>query len=588
MVAEAAVVLMRPRDGVVPVDAAPQTYFSTAFIERAEDFRSGQLWLYGARVAIEIGLLVYVVRRPPARLKERFRRPVLAGAVTAAALAVTVTVLTLPVSAISRERAKDVGLVTQSWTGWLGDVAKGIALEIVIVGAGGALLVFFMRRFGRRWWAPAAALAVAFGVLVNYAGPIVLDPLFNKFKPLPAGELRSDVIEMAEEAGVKVGEVYEMDASRRTTAANAYVAGLGSTKRVVLYDTLLRDFTPEEVRLVVAHELGHVHHRDVPRGLLYLALVAPVGMFAVSRLAERWAPEGGPAAVPAVGLALALMVPAITIVYEMDASRRTTAANAYVAGLGSTKRVVLYDTLLRDFTPEEVRLVVAHELGHVHHRDVPRGLLYLALVAPVGMFAVSRLAERWAPEAGPAAVPAVGLALALMVPAITIVSNQLSRAVEARADVLDRATGQKLITSKDTVEVLEPALAGGRGARRPLLDRAHRRARPTDQLPEADHGPERVRPRTARLDELPARDAPDRHAADRPGPRAQGSGGSRGGASGRFLIPSLVRHLDQLSSIASISSRMKRGETLIRETTMPGTSSLSTSWSTRANVKVNS
>ncbi len=314
VVAEAAVVLMRPRDGVVPVDAAPQTYFSTAFIERAEDFRSGQLWLYGARVAIEIGLLVYVVRRPPARLKERFRRPVLAGAVTAAALAVTVTVLTLPVSAISRERAKDVGLVTQSWTGWLGDVAKGIAIEIVIVGAGGALLVFLMRRFGRRWWAPAAALAVAFGVLMNYAGPIVLDPLFNKFKPLPAGELRSDVIEMAEEAGVKVGEVYEMDASRRTTAANAYVAGLGSTKRVVLYDTLLRDFTPEEVRLVVAHELGHVHHRDVPRGLLYLALVAPVGMFAVSRLAERWAPEGGPAAVPAVGLALALMVPAITIV----------------------------------------------------------------------------------------------------------------------------------------------------------------------------------------------------------------------------------------------------------------------------------
>ena len=233
---------------------------------------------------------------------------------TAAALGVTVTVLTLPVSAISRERAKDVGLVTQSWTGWLGDVAKGIAIEIVIVGAGGALLVFLMRRFGRRWWAPAAALAVAFGVLMNYAGPIVLDPLFNKFKPLPAGELRSDVIELAEEAGVKVGEVYEMDASRRTTAANAYVAGLGSTKRVVLYDTLLRDFTPEEVRLVVAHELGHVHYRDVPHGLLYVALVAPVGMFAVSRLAERWAPEGGPAAVPAVGLALALMVPAITIV----------------------------------------------------------------------------------------------------------------------------------------------------------------------------------------------------------------------------------------------------------------------------------
>src|SRR5918997_1326285 len=118
----------------------------------------------------------------------------------------------------------------------------------------------------------------------------------------------------------------------------------------------------------------------------------------------------------------------------MDASRRTTAANAYVAGLGSTKRVVLYDTLLRDFSPEEVRLGVPHELGDVRYDDVPRGLLYLAIVAPVGMFAVARLAERWAPDGGPAAVPAVGLALALMVPALTVISNQLSRPVEARAD----------------------------------------------------------------------------------------------------------------------------------------------------------
>ena len=314
VVAEAAVVLMRPRDGLAPVDAAPQTYFSTAFIERAEDFRAGQLWLYGARLAIEIGLLVYVVRRPPARLRGHFRRPVPAGAVVAAALSAAVTALTLPVSAISRERAKDVGLVTQGWVDWIGDVAKGTAIDAVIVAAGGALLVFGMRRFGRRWWAPAAAVAVAFGVVMTYVSPILIEPVFNTFKPLPRGELRSDVLELAERAGVQVGEVYEMDASRRTTAANAYVAGLGSTKRVVLYDTLLRDFSPEEVRLVVAHELGHVHYRDVPRGLLYLAIVAPFGMFAVARLAERMAPSGGPAAVPAVGLAIALIVPAITMI----------------------------------------------------------------------------------------------------------------------------------------------------------------------------------------------------------------------------------------------------------------------------------
>ena len=113
-------------------------------------------------------------------------------------------------------------------------------------------------------------MIVAFGIVATYATPIVLDPLFNRFTPLPAGATRTAVLDLAREAGVDVGEVYEMDASRRTTAANAYVTGIGHTKRVVLYDTLLRDFSPDEVRLVVAHELGHVHHRDVPHGLLYL------------------------------------------------------------------------------------------------------------------------------------------------------------------------------------------------------------------------------------------------------------------------------------------------------------------------------
>jgi STE24 endopeptidase len=155
---------------------------------------------------------------------------------------------------------------------------------------------------------------IAFGVFMTYASPLLIEPLFNTFKPLPQGQLRSDVLELAEEAGVEVGEVYEMDASRRTTASNAYVAGLGSTKRVVLYDNLIKDFSEDEVRLVVAHELGHVHYRDVPHGLLYLAIVAPFGMFAVARLSERLAPEGGPSAVPAVALSLALLVPAITMI----------------------------------------------------------------------------------------------------------------------------------------------------------------------------------------------------------------------------------------------------------------------------------
>jgi STE24 endopeptidase len=316
VVAEAAVVLMRPRGLLEPLDVAPRAYFSAAQIEKAEHFRDGQLLLYAAQTAVELALLVLVAWRPPRALLARRRRQVLAGAAAAAALSVGVGIATLPLRAIARERAKDVGLVTQSWTGYAGDVAKGTAIGAVLAAAGGALLVVGLRRFGRRWWAPAAAVVVAFGVVTTYLTPIVLDPLFNKFTPLPPGKTRSTVLDLARRAGVEVNQVYVMDASRRTTAANAYVTGIGRTKRVVLYDTLLEKFTPGETRLVVAHELGHVHYRDVPHGLLYLLIVAPFGMFAVARLGERMSPRSAPvaASVPAVVLAVALIAPAITTI----------------------------------------------------------------------------------------------------------------------------------------------------------------------------------------------------------------------------------------------------------------------------------
>jgi STE24 endopeptidase len=309
-VAEAAVLLMRPRSNLDPVDVAPQTYFSPAYIERAEHFRNGQLILYGASLVIEIGLLIYIVRRPP---RGPYRRPILAGAIVAAGLSVAITAATLPVSVIARERAKGVGLVTQDWVGYAGDVVKSTAIGAVLAGVGGAVLVFAIRRFGRRWWMPAAALVVVFGVISTYATPIVVDPLFNRFTPL-GGPLRAEVLDLARKADVKVGQVYEMDASRRTTAANAYVNGIGGTKRVVIYDTLLKDFPPAAVRGVVAHELGHVHYDDVPHGLLYLAIVAPFGMLAVARLSERFQRGEHASPVPAVALAIALMVPAITMI----------------------------------------------------------------------------------------------------------------------------------------------------------------------------------------------------------------------------------------------------------------------------------
>jgi STE24 endopeptidase len=334
VVAEGAALLLRPRDlGPEPVPVEARAYFSSAQLERAQDFRTGQLWLFGASLLIEAGVLILIVRKAPPRLRSvGARHPVLAGAAVTAAISVALGLATLPVSAVARQRAKDVGLVTQSWLGWAEDVAKSQAIGAVLWGAGGALLILGMRRFGRRWWIPGTVVVVVFGVAITYASPIVLDPLFNKFTVLTQGRARSDVLALAKRAKVNVGKVYEVDASRRTTASNAYVTGIGHTKRVVLYDNLLKDFTPGEVRFVVAHELGHVRHRDVPRGLLYLALVAPFGMFAVARLGERLAGDeepGSPAALPAMLLAIALTAPAITVISNQLSRQVERSADAF-------------------------------------------------------------------------------------------------------------------------------------------------------------------------------------------------------------------------------------------------------------------
>ena len=332
-VAEAGVLVLRPEVGPLPPPVDPQSYFSSEHLGVAEDYRAARLELYGLRLMVELGVLAAIAARPPRVLTRPGRRPLLRAAAAGAGISLLLGAASLPVRVAGREQAKGVGLVTQDWVGYAGDVVRTEAIGAVTAAAGATLLVVALRRFGRRWWIAGAGAIVAYAVALTYLAPVVLEPLFNEFKPLPRGPLRSDVLALADRAGVDVGEVYVIDASRRTTAANAYVAGLGSTKRVVLYDTLLRDFEPSEVRLIVAHELGHVRYRDLPNGLLYVALVAPVGMLAAAVLAERFAGrrglEPGPAAVPAVALAAVLVATPLTMISNQLSRAVERRADAY-------------------------------------------------------------------------------------------------------------------------------------------------------------------------------------------------------------------------------------------------------------------
>jgi len=336
IVAEGAVWLLRPRaEPPEPAAVEVADYFEPVAVERAEDFRRGQLALFAGGLAIQGTLLGALVLGRPAvagRALERVgRRRVASAAAAGAGISAALVVATIPVDLWAHERAVDAGISTQSLGPWLADLGKGAAIGAGFAALGAAALLALVRRLPRAWPAPGAVVLVGVSAAFSWLAPVLLAPLFNEFEPLPDGsELRTEVLDLAERAGVEVGEVYEVDASRRSTSLNAYVGGLGPTKRVVLYDNLVDDAERPELRSVVAHELAHQEHRDIPRGLLFLAIVAPLGLVftreaATALAARRGADPGSPAALPGYALALGaaslgLMIPGNQLSRQVEAS----------------------------------------------------------------------------------------------------------------------------------------------------------------------------------------------------------------------------------------------------------------------------
>jgi STE24 endopeptidase len=189
--------------------------------------------------------------------------------------------LTIPFAAWRHTVLVRYGLSTQGWGGWTVDLLKAYAVGAVIGAV--ALLGFFtiVRLAPRWWWAPGAAGAAALVVLLSFVLPVLVEPVFNRFTPMRPGPLRTELMTLAARDGVPVRDVLVADASRRTRAVNAYVSGFGPTRRIVVYDTLLREAPPEEVASVVAHELGHARDRDVVTGTVLGALGAAAAIVAL-------------------------------------------------------------------------------------------------------------------------------------------------------------------------------------------------------------------------------------------------------------------------------------------------------------------
>lgn len=332
-----------PRDA----DAATQAYMDrlpTDVVAKSDAYYTGGYWLqlWNLLAGLAVAAVLMAGRRA-ARLRDwaqRFGRgPVRRDMLFGAAYGGVSALLTLPLSIYAdwwREQA--YGMSTQTFVAWLGEALLMQAVNMVLLALVVAGLYAVIRRAGARWWIWGTAAGMAMLAVIVAISPVLIEPLFNTYKPVEDGPIKSAVLQMAHADGVPVDNVYVFDASRQTTRISANVAGLFGTAAVRLNDNLLRRTSEPEIRAVMGHELGHYVMNHIGKTLALLTPLLFVGFalvqWAMTRLLRRFAGETGVsriddvaglpmlAAVFSVFLALATPVNnSITRVLEAEADK---------------------------------------------------------------------------------------------------------------------------------------------------------------------------------------------------------------------------------------------------------------------------
>jgi STE24 endopeptidase len=173
-------------------------------------------------------------------------------------------------------------LSTQRFRSWIWDEVKGFLVGLVLGAVVVEVLYFTLRQWPQHWWIVAWALFMGMFILLAQLAPVVLFPIFYKFEPLDDEELRRRLVVLSERAGTRVRGVYRWKLSEKTKKANAALTGLGATRRIILADTLLDNYTPDEIEAVLAHELGHHVHRHILKSILVQAAITLLGFWAAN------------------------------------------------------------------------------------------------------------------------------------------------------------------------------------------------------------------------------------------------------------------------------------------------------------------
>ena len=204
--------------------------------------------------------------------------------------------LTLPWAAYQGYfREHQYGMSNQTGLAWLVDQGKGLAVGLILGSVAITAIYAVIRRSPRNWWVWGTLVAVALLLVQVAITPTLLEPVFNRFYPLPDGPVKQQILSMARANGIPVGQVFEFDASKQTTRISAHVSGLFGSAQISVNDNLMKRASPEEVRAVVGHEMGHYVLNHIDKSVIDLGLVVLVGFrflsWAFDRLAARYGPR---------------------------------------------------------------------------------------------------------------------------------------------------------------------------------------------------------------------------------------------------------------------------------------------------------
>lgn len=231
------------------------------------------------------------------------------------------------------------GLSTERFRHWVVDRLKGAALSVLLTFAASAGLYLAIRYWPAWWWAAVTAGYAVVTVVLTSLAPIVLMPIFFTFRPVERPELRDRLVALSRRAGVAVADACEWRVSDRTRKANAALAGLGRTRRIIVSDTLLSRYSDDEVEGILAHELGHLVHHDVWRGIALHTLMTAVGLLVANRVLAvlasplGWTGVGDVAGLPALLLTIGAVSTALSPLSNALSRRMERSADRFAIEL---------------------------------------------------------------------------------------------------------------------------------------------------------------------------------------------------------------------------------------------------------------